>query len=63
MSQDTVVKQCCNSDPIWIFVYSDGNVFVICEKDFDSPTYRYDVKKIINIKSQESFTPEEIFGA
>lgn len=62
MSQDTILKQCCKSDPIWIFTYSDGTVFVICQKDFKSPAYRHGVKKIINIESQECFTPAEIFG-
>lgn len=62
MSQDTILKQCCKSDPIWIFSYADGTVFVICEKDFNSVSYRVGVKKIINIKSQQVYTPAEIFG-
>ncbi len=48
--------------PVWIFVYSDGSILTICESDFKSPAYRNGVEKIINIKSQENFTPELLFG-
>ena len=43
-------------------MYADGNIIVICEKDFHSPGFRVGVKEIINLKSQECFTPEEAFG-
>ncbi len=56
------VKQCCEADPYWIFLYSDGSVFAICENDLKNPTYQLDVEKVINIKTQESFTPTQIFG-
>jgi len=56
------LQQCCVCDPIWIFVYSDGSIFSICEKDFKSAAYRLNVIEVINIESQQSFKPEEIFG-
>lgn len=49
--------------PSWIFVYSDGSVLSICDSDFKSPAYRNGVSEIINVKSQESFTPQQLFGA
>jgi len=58
----TTFKKCCMSLPIWIFVYSDGSILTICESDFKSPAYRNGVSKIINIESQEVFTPEFLFG-
>lgn len=62
MSQETTLKQCCKSKPLWVFVYSVGDIFVICDKDFQSPAYRFGVEKIINIETQECLTPEQAFG-
>lgn len=63
MSLDTTkVKQCCKSSPVWIFVYSDGRVFAVCDEDFKSPSYRLKLFKIVNIKSKKVFTPEQLFG-
>ena len=62
MSQDAILKQCCKSDPIWIFTYSDGKIIVICDKDFTSPAFRVGVEKVINIETQECLTPQEAFG-
>ncbi len=62
MSQDTTIKQCCKSDPIWVFTYSDGKIIVICDKDFTSPAFRVGVEKVINIETQECLTPQEAFG-
>jgi len=56
------IKQCCVCDPIWIFSYSDGSFFLICEKDFKNPSYQIDLEEVINIESQESFTPGQLFG-
>ncbi len=56
------VKQCCNGSPLWIFVYSDGRIFSICDEDFQSSAYRFGVIEVINIETRESFTPEQIFG-
>ncbi len=58
----TIVKQCCATEPVWIFIYSDGSVFAICENDLKTPGYQLGVVEVINIKSQESFSPEQIFG-
>ncbi len=60
--ESAVVKQCCLSSPNWVFIYSDGRIYAICEKDFRSPSYRIDVKEIINMITKESFTPEHLFG-
>ncbi len=62
MSQDAAVKQCCTSDPIWIFIYSDGSIFTVCANDFLNPIFRSNVKEVINMVTQESFSPEKIFG-
>lgn len=56
------VKQCCATDPLWIFIYSDGSVFAICEHDLKTQAYQLGVTEVINIKTQESFSPEQIFG-
>ena len=61
-SLDATIKQCCVSDPIWIFIYSDGSIFAICKDDFKNPTYRVGVTEIINMETQESFAPEKLFG-
>jgi len=50
------------STPVWIFVYSDGSIFSVCDIDFKSTCYRNGVSQIINIESKESFTPEQLFG-
>jgi len=57
----TTIKQCCATAPVWIFVYSDGRIFAICENDFRSPSYRIGVEKIINMNTKASFPPEQIF--
>jgi len=43
-------------------MYSDGNIIVICDKDFQSPAFRLGVEKVINLESQECLTPQEAFG-
>ncbi len=61
-SLDTTIKKCCVSDPVWIFIYSDGSIFAICKEDFSNSVYQSGVEEVINIESQESFTPQKIFG-
>ena len=56
------IKQCCASDPVWIFGYSDGSFLLVCNSDFKSPGYRVGVTEIINMESQESFSPGQLFG-
>lgn len=56
------IKQCCADDPIWIFSYSDGSFFLICSKDFKNPSYQINLVECINIESQDSFTPGQLFG-
>lgn len=60
--EKATVKQCCMCSPVWIFVYSDGSIFAICEKDFKSKPYQSGVIEIINIETQESFSPDQLFG-
>lgn len=62
MSLANSVKQCCEADPSWIFVFNDGSVFAICDNDLKNPAYQLGVEEVINIKTQESFKPEQIFG-
>ena len=62
MSLDTAVKQCCTNEPVWIFIYSDGSIFAVCDDDFSNPTFRIGVKEIINLDTQESVSPENNFG-
>jgi len=56
------IKQCCVGDPVWIFSYSDGSFFLICDNDFKNSTYQINLIEVINIESQESFTPGQLFG-
>ncbi len=54
MSLESItVKQCCATAPVWIFVYSDGRIFAICDDDYNSPSYRIGLKIIINIKTRQ----------
>lgn len=63
MSQDTEkIQQCCVSSPVWIFIYSDGRIFSICNEDYKSTAYRFDVVEVINMESQISMTAEQAFG-
>ena len=62
MSLDTTIKECCTSDPFWIFLYSDGSIITICKKDFSNPAFRVGVTEVINFETQEAFSPEKIFG-
>ena len=56
------IKQCCANDPIWIFSYSDGSFFLICSNDFKNPQYQVDLIEVINIETQESYSPDQLFG-
>lgn len=62
MSLANSVKQCCNTDPSWIFVYNDGSVFAICDADLKNSALQLGVEEVINIKTQESFDPKLLFG-
>lgn len=61
-SLEPTIKQCCVGDPVWIFSYSDGSFFLICESDFKNPSYQINLQEVINLESQESFTPGQLFG-
>ena len=56
------IRQCCVNDPVWIFSYSDGSFFLICEKDFKDKKYQIELEEVINIKTQESFSVDQLFG-
>ena len=56
------IKQCCIGDPVWIFTYSDGSFFLVCNKDFKNSQYQINLEGVINIETQESFTPAQLFG-
>jgi hypothetical protein len=60
--QQNNIKKCCASSPVWIFVYSDGRIFSICNEDYKSTAYRFDVTEVINIETKVSMTPKQAFG-
>ena len=60
--EKSTVKQCCTDSPIWIFLYSDGSIFAICQKDFKDPAYQTGVIEVINLETEQSFKPSQIFG-
>jgi len=46
----------------WIFVYSNKQVWGICENHFTSDAHRLFVKHVINIQTKTLYTPDEIFN-
>ena len=62
MSLAYSVKQCCESDPSWIFVYNDGSILTLCQNHVKNKEYKIGVEEVININTQESFSPGQFFG-
>lgn len=56
------LKQCCEAEPVWIFTYSDGSVFAICNNHVKNPAYHIGLEKIFKISTQEEFSLEQIIG-
>lgn len=56
------LKKCCMSEPVWIFVYSGGTIYTVCDEHKKSPAYRVGLNQIIKVQTRELFTPEQIFG-
>jgi len=50
------------SEPVWIFVYSGGTIYTVCDEHKKSPAYRVGLNQIIKVQTRELFTPEQIFG-
>ncbi len=46
----------------WIFVYSNKQVWGICENHFTSDAHQLFVKHVINIQTKTLYTPDEIFS-
>jgi hypothetical protein len=54
---------CCKRQSSWIFVYSNEDVFGICQEHFDSDAHRVSVEYVININNRKIYNPEDIFAA
>lgn len=62
MFDTSSLKLCCNSLPVWIFCYSDGTFFGICDNDFKSPEFQLGLDRIVKIETGEVFSPGDLFG-
>ena len=45
----------------WIFVYTNKQVWGICENHFEFDAHRLFVKNVINIQTNTLYSPDEIF--
>lgn len=62
MELETSLRQCCKiHEPVWIFCYSDGSFFAICDNYFYSEGHRVGVTKIIDMRTRNEYTPEQAF--
>ena len=52
---------CCSRQPSWIFIYHNEEKYGICKKHFESPSHRFNVKYVLDLKSQKVYHPHEIF--
>ena len=52
---------CCKTQPSWIFVYENGEVYSICDMHFNSDAHRSMVKSVMNLKSHKEYLPSLIF--
>ena len=53
---------CCENKGVWIFLYENNEIYSICEEHFKSLAHRINVKKVVNIQTQQGYEPTEIFG-
>ncbi len=56
------ICQCCGEQPTHIFIYENGQIFLICSIHFKSTAHRALVKDVIDYKSGKKLDPDEIFG-
>jgi hypothetical protein len=56
------IWQCCGEQPTHIFIYENGQIFLICSIHFKSTAHRAFVKDVIDYKSRKRLYPNEIFG-
>ena len=56
------ICQCCGEQPTHIFIYENGQIFLICGVHFTSTAHRAFVKDVIDYKSGKKLWPDEIFG-
>lgn len=52
---------CCKSEPTWIFIYENNEVYTICNDHFNSSAHQALVKSVINFKSHQMYDPALIF--
>ncbi|MCZ6581623.1 MAG: hypothetical protein O6761_00405 [Thaumarchaeota archaeon] len=53
---------CCGEQPTYLFVYQNNQVYGICIEHFKSDAHRFKVKYVIDLKTEEKFYPNQIFG-
>lgn len=55
------VESCCKKPICWIFVYTDGEVYSICEDHFYSRAHRTSVKNVVNFQTRAKYEPAMLF--
>ena len=55
------IWQCCGEQPTHIFIYENGQVFLICKTHFTSTAHRVLVADVIDYKTGQKLYPDEIF--
>lgn len=53
---------CCEQSIAWFFIYSNQEVFGICQEHFFSAAHRHDVEHVFNIDSRMKYNPKLLFG-
>lgn len=45
----------------WVAIYQSGKSFLLSDEDINSNPFRFDLIKIISLKTLQGFTPTEFF--
>jgi len=53
---------CCGEQPTHLFVYQNNQVYGICKVHFKSDAHRFKVNYVIDLKTEEKFYANTIFG-
>ena len=61
MKMSLDVESCCKKPTRWIFVYTDGEVYSICEDHFYSRAHRTSVKNVVNFQTRVKYDPVMLF--
>ena len=56
------IWQCCGEQPTHIFIYENGQIFLICGTHFASTAHRAFVTDVIDYKIGKKLDVFEIFG-